>query len=186
MLVERFNIRIPIKWQIEADDELVEMRQRITDLMRHSNPSGDLAVIVKAAFALLDAQLQKTQLGKTDRPQKKGRKADESRVTKATRREVFARDGAQCTFRDATGERCRARGFLQIEHIHPKALGGPPKTENLRVLCQQHNRLHAERVFGHELVAKRIRSRRAAKAASLAGPPSGKVSPARRPSDVRD
>jgi len=76
------------------------------------------------------------------------------------RREVFARDGEQCAFISEAGVRCDARSFLEIDHIHPKALGGEDSAANTRLLCATHNRLAAERVFGRDHVQRKIRESR--------------------------
>ena len=57
-----------------------------------------------------EIELTVERLGKTSRPQSKARPPKESpdgNVTQATRREVFERDGEQCTFADAQGRRCK-------------------------------------------------------------------------------
>lgn len=65
------------------------------------------------------------------------------------RRQVWARDEHQCAWRHATnGRRCRTRDLLQIDHIHPLALGGKNELSNLRLLCAQHNRQRAEKTYG--------------------------------------
>lgn len=64
------------------------------------------------------------------------------------RDEVFARDGGRCTFVGRSGTRCGSTHHLQINHIHPFALGGNHAPENLGLLCGKHNRLEAERIFG--------------------------------------
>ena len=77
-------------------------------------------------------------------------------VSRDVRREVFARDGEQCTYRDAEGNRCPARGFLELDHIDPQALGGTETAANLRVRCHAHNAFYAEQVFGRAHVERRI------------------------------
>ncbi len=67
---------------------------------------------------------------------------------RAMRREVFERDGEQCTFLSDDGARCPSHGHLELDHIEPRALGGPNAASNLRVRCRAHNRLYAEQVFG--------------------------------------
>ncbi|HET6350122.1 MAG TPA: HNH endonuclease signature motif containing protein [Candidatus Krumholzibacteria bacterium] len=64
------------------------------------------------------------------------------------RDEVFARDGAQCTFVGPDGRRCRSDHVLQIDHIQPVARGGGGSITNLRLLCAHHNRLEAQRLMG--------------------------------------
>jgi hypothetical protein len=177
MLVDRFKIRIPLKWQIEVDDELQSYMRDVTDLMRHSNPSGDRAVIIKAALKLLKAQLLKKKWGQTDRPQKRAASAKSSTVTNEVRRGLYARDEAQCTFVDESGERCPARGFLEIDHIGVRAKGGGSSLGEVRIRCYEHNRLYAEQTFGRDFIARRIRERRRQQAekkaarASSTGPP---------------
>jgi 5-methylcytosine-specific restriction endonuclease McrA len=58
-----------------------------------------------------------------------------------TRRDVFARAGSAC-------ENCGSTFALEIDHIHPKALGGSSDAENLRVLCRACNQRAAIQVFG--------------------------------------
>jgi 5-methylcytosine-specific restriction endonuclease McrA len=81
-------------------------------------------------------------------------------IPRAVRREVFARDGEQCTFVDGEGRRCPSRAFLELDHVASRALGGGHDATNLRVRCRAHNRLHAEEVFGKAHVARRVDLRR--------------------------
>jgi len=81
-------------------------------------------------------------------------------IPRAIRREVFARDGEQCTFVDAAGHRCPERGYLELDHIEPQALGGPDTAANLRARCRAHNMWHAAQVFGQAHIEKRIHLRR--------------------------
>lgn len=81
-------------------------------------------------------------------------------VSRAVRREVFERDGEQCSFVSEDGVRCDARSFLEIDHVSPKALGGEGSLANTRVLCATHNRLAAEQAFGRDFIRRRIREAR--------------------------
>jgi len=114
-----------------------------------------------ASRALHD-KLEKTRRATAKRPRErqKAQHAKRGYVTRAARREVFARDGAQCTYVSVDGERCTARGWLELDHIVPKACGGSDEVANLRVRCGAHNHLHAEETFGKEHVAERIHFRR--------------------------
>ena len=88
------------------------------------------------------------------------RKTRRGYITRTVRREVFARDGEQCTFVDAEGNRCPARGYLELDHVHAKALGGGDEATNVRVRCRAHNHWHAEQVFGRAYMEERIHVRR--------------------------
>jgi 5-methylcytosine-specific restriction endonuclease McrA len=141
-------------------DELRQKIARAADLMRHRNPSGDLAVIVERAVDLLVAKLEKERLGKTSRAQTTPRRSHRpGYVPRAVRREVFARDGERCTFCDAHGNRCTATTLLELDHVVARARGGPDTVENLRVRCRAHNRLHAEKTFGRAHVERAIHQR---------------------------
>jgi 5-methylcytosine-specific restriction endonuclease McrA len=57
----------------------------------------------------------------------------------------------QCSYvSPLTNQRCRETRRLQIEHIHPFALGGSSTKENLTYLCATHNRLRAIEVYGEK------------------------------------
>jgi 5-methylcytosine-specific restriction endonuclease McrA len=170
--------------QLTVSVELRDKLERARDLLRHRYPSGDLATIVDAAVDLLLAKAEKQRLGKATHPRARHR-SKTGRIARAVRREVFARDGEQCTFLDEHGQRCPARAFLELDHIQSRARGGSDEPSNLRVLCRAHNRLHAETDFGKDHVAERIhcRQRQCEEVASqaTAGPPDRNPPPDRDP-----
>src|SRR5258706_3242069 len=147
------------KVQFTASAEHREKLERICDLMSHSNPSRDLGVVFERAVDLLLRDLEKKKLKKTDRPKSARAPTDSDHIPNKVRREVCERDGGQCTFEDEHGHRCPARALLQLDHIFPRALGGKAIVENLRLRCQSHNLLEAERVFGREHVQRSIHLR---------------------------
>jgi 5-methylcytosine-specific restriction endonuclease McrA len=151
---ERYKVQLTVS--VELRDKL----ERARDLMRHRNPSGDLAVVVDRALDLLLEKLEKERLGRTTRPERTRRREKNDGVSRATRRAVFARDGEQCTFVDVDGNRCPAKGFLELDHVEPRALGGSHGTENLRVACRAHNLFYAERAMGTK--AEHFRRRKSA------------------------
>jgi hypothetical protein len=70
------------------------------------------------------------------------------RLTPRRRKQVLTRDGS-CTYKDPkTGKICGSTYQLQVDHVHPKALGGSDRSENLRSLCRKHNLLMAEKTLG--------------------------------------
>lgn len=76
------------------------------------------------------------------------------------KREVWKRDGAQCTFRNARGQRCTCRRGLEFDHVRPVALGGKATLDNVRLLCRTHNQLEAERRLGKAFLASKRPLRR--------------------------
>ncbi len=171
------------KVQLTASTELKAKLERACELMRHRNPSGDLAVVIDAAMDLLLDTLERERLGKlktarqpkAPRPAQAGSRSGAAReraIPTRVRREVFERDGEQCTFIGENGERCPARGHLELDHVTARALGGTNEAANLRVRCRAHNRLAAEEVFGKTHIAERIDFRQRKSRAAPTPPPS--------------
>jgi hypothetical protein len=48
----------------------------------------------------------------------------------------------------AQGNRCKARRFLELDHVEPVARGGQATIDNMRMRCRAHNQFEAERIFG--------------------------------------
>ena len=128
--------------KIHLDEEAMQLLQELKGLTSHSHPSGNDSLLLKEALRLAVAALKK----------KKG--LDESRVTSCdepdstqqalpapTRRFVWKRDGAQCSYVDLrTGRRCSSRHLLELDHIRERSRGGDHGPENLRLLCHAHHR----------------------------------------------
>ena len=144
---------------VTVSEEIHDKLEHAKELMRHRNPNGDIEVILDCALNALLRILKKERLGNVERP-RRGRGAKPGAISDGTRREVFERDGEQCTFVASNGDRCPARGFLELDHVRARALGGNGDPSNVRVLCRPHNRFHAEEVFGREHVERAIDSGR--------------------------
>jgi 5-methylcytosine-specific restriction endonuclease McrA len=81
-------------------------------------------------------------------------------VAAQVRRAVYERDGARCAHVDSEGRRCTEQGQLEIDHILPRALGGPSTLDNLRLACRGHNAQAARQAFGAAFIDRRIERRR--------------------------
>ena len=111
------------KVQVTLSRESYEKLRRAQDLLRHVIPNGDPAAILDRALSLLVADLEKTRLASTTRPQQPRGAASGSRhVPAAVKRQVWARDRGQCAFVGTQG-RCMERGFLEVHHVVPFAAG---------------------------------------------------------------
>ena len=69
-------------------------------------------------------------------------------VPAPTKAIVLKRAGYCCEYQGKDGKRCGSKQHLEIDHIKPYALGGGHESENLQVLCGQHNGLRARETFG--------------------------------------
>lgn len=159
-VVERFEVRVTI------DRHAYERLRHLQTLMSHAIPDGDLAQVLGRAVETTIAVIERRKIGaprssrneskerKTAKLAKSGRTiqpktAKRGRYIPAPiRREVWNRDGGQCTFVGTGGHRCQARHLLQFDHIEPVARGGGSSAQNLRLRCRAHNQYEAERSFG--------------------------------------
>jgi 5-methylcytosine-specific restriction endonuclease McrA len=138
--------------EFTASAELRDKLELCRDLMSHANPTRELGVVVERAVDLLLRELEKKHLGRTTRTQSRAtlRAPKRGRIATATRRQVFVRDGLQCTYVSPEGRRCAARAFLELDHETPRACGGSDESANVRVLCRAHNQFAADQVFGRD------------------------------------
>jgi 5-methylcytosine-specific restriction endonuclease McrA len=166
---ERFELRLT------GGRALRDNLEQLKHLLRHQNPRGDLAVIVERAVELLLAKTLKQRFAQTTARTSIRQVGSACRgaagvtgeshevgvplasgnrryVPRAVLREVFARDGGQCTFVTADGRRCAERGMLEVHHVRAFAHGGRATVGNLKLVCRVHNGLFAERDFGDEFM----------------------------------
>ncbi len=72
------------------------------------------------------------------------RVSDPRAIPRALRDRVFNRGKGRCEFvSPATGMKCGSAHALEIDHIIPVSAGGMGVLENLRLLCDSHNRARA-------------------------------------------
>ena len=114
--------------------------------LSHTHPAARMEELLEAA---LDALLERDakRKGFVSKPQVKRRPSAPAHVPAAIKREVWQRDGGRCQWQLHSGEICGSRTRVQIDHIQPRALGGPSTTGNLRLLCAAHNQEAARRYF---------------------------------------
>jgi hypothetical protein len=118
-------------------------------LLRHQNPSGELASVIDLALDALIAKLEKRKFGATDAPQSTTRPTKSARhVPNHVKRAVWKRDGGRCTFVGDAGKRCESRDFLEYDHVDPVARGGIATTDRIRLRCRAHNQYAAECAYG--------------------------------------
>jgi hypothetical protein len=161
---DRFLVKITASRALRDKVELAQ------NLMRHSNPDGELSVVLERALDGLIAELQKKKQGRTTRPQTKPRPAKNAHVTRSVRREVVTRDGWRCSFVADDGRRCDSQAFLEFDHEAPKGRGGASHADNVRLLCRAHNRREAERAYGRAHIARAISEAQRARRGVSTGP----------------
>ncbi len=162
---ERFHI------QFCAGSALKAKLERALNLTSHRNPKRELATVIEKGLDLLLADIEKKKLGKAQRPRRsKGTKPGD--FSRKARREIYERDGEQCTYVSPSGERCQSKVFLELEHETARAHGGQGTTRNGRVYCRAHNAYEAEKLFGRKFIESRIALRQRTSDSDLASPSS--------------
>ena len=109
--------------------------KRAKELLGHCVPDGDTVKVIERALRTLIDDLEKDRRAKVSRPRAGARRSKPGHSPAATRREVFARDGEQCTYVDAKRRRCACRTRLEIDHILPRALGGRTSRDSSVSIC---------------------------------------------------
>jgi hypothetical protein len=121
----------PTAYKIEISQELHEKLERLQALRSHA--SKDLEDLL---HYLADQALKK--LDPEQKPASSPPAPAVNRVTASVRRAVWQRDRGRCV-------QCGSQSYLEVDHIHPRALGGAHTLENLRLLCRAHNQRAALR-----------------------------------------
>jgi hypothetical protein len=163
---ERYRI------QFTASAETHAKLRRAQELLRHQIPDGDLSAVIDRALGVLVAQIEKSKIGRVDRPRRESSRdvtpgaagpgraasrgvtpgvADRGRGTRhipaAVRRVVWQRNDGRCAFIGRDGRRCDERGFLEFHHVRPFAAGGEASVENIELRCRAHNQYEADLYF---------------------------------------
>lgn len=117
--------------------------QKAKELLSHKFPHASDAEIVGYALKVL---LQKINPSTS---------AAEAKCVKKSPIKRLNLKEISCGFKDPiSGRVCGSRYQVQVDHIHPKGLGGRDSPDNLRPLCRQHNLLMAERAYGRNYISK--------------------------------
>jgi 5-methylcytosine-specific restriction endonuclease McrA len=148
-------LRVTVSAEFVAD---LEAARRA---LSHKLPGGELAEVLHEGLRaiLTKADRRRRGAGKTSSP---STPPPGSRyVPAAVRGEVWRRDDGQCAFIGTTGHRCTSRHQLELHHLHPFALGGPPLAANLSLRCRAHNLHAAEQDYGREHIAAKVAARQA-------------------------
>jgi hypothetical protein len=123
--------------------------EEVGDALSHAMPGATEAELLEAGLDLLLARAAKRR-GLVQKPQKTARHSNGDHIPARVRREVWKRDGGRCQWPVSSGGICDSTRHLELDHVHPRSLGGASTPENLRVLCRSHNDLAARRVLGDE------------------------------------
>lgn len=146
-----------VKLSFTMPRRVLAKMQHAMALLGSAVAPDDVAALFERLLDMSTPALEKQKFAATDKPRgPRVRKPGNARSVPAhARREVWKRDGGQCTFESATGRRCTCRRGLQFDHVKPVAQGGDATLDNIRLLCPKHNQLEAERRLGKLLMDRK-------------------------------
>jgi hypothetical protein len=142
--------------RVTVDRALKEDLETLSQLLSHKFPKGDLAAVLHEAVrcALEKHGKRKGAVKPARQVNAKAPPKDPAIVPAAVRRQVWERDGGRCAWVGPDGRRCGSRWQVEVDHVDAAARGGKATLDRLRLLCRSHNFLHAEQVYGPEMMAR--------------------------------
>ena len=153
---DAYSIRVTVDAAFKA--ELDQLKA----LLSHKIPSGELRAVLREAVrcaieahgkrrgAVEPKKKRAPAPSSADGPSRRERTA----IPAELRRQVWKRDEGRCTWRGPDGRRCESTWRLEVDHVHPAALGGPATLDGLRLLSKGHNLLYAEQTYGRAHMAQ--------------------------------
>lgn len=149
---------------VTVSRRFLEKLEAAKDALSHARPGASAEEILEAGLDLLLRERARRN-GLVANPRETPRASKTDAVPAHVRRAVFGRAGGRCEWRLDSGEVCGCTTRVELDHVVPRARGGPSTIENLRVLCRPHNVLAARRAFGDAVMDRY--SRHPAGAATL-------------------
>jgi hypothetical protein len=160
------QVPLPPRTQVEplnVEQVRVEftMLKRVQDKVEHALnllgtrvPPKDIGALLELLLDMSIPVFEKQKFAATHQPREPKDEApsDPRTIQAHVKREVWLRDGGQCTFKSASGKRCTCRRGVEFDHIKPVALGGDANVQNIRLLCRKHNQLEADRKLGKQVM----------------------------------
>jgi 5-methylcytosine-specific restriction endonuclease McrA len=154
---------------LTVSKEFLRKLEAARDALSHSRPEASSQEILEAGLDLILQQATRRR-GLVARPRKTPPPStpDADHVTAATpaaipagvRREVWQRDQGRCQWPMQDGRCCGSTHRLELDHVVPRARGGPSTVANLRVLCRPHNLLAARIALGDAAMERFTRTNR--------------------------
>jgi hypothetical protein len=132
---------------VTVSRRFLEKLEAAKDALSHARPGASAEEILEAGLDLLLRERARRN-GLVANPRETPRPSRTDAVPAHVRRAVFGRAGGRCEWRLDSGEVCGCTTRVELDHVVPRARGGPSTIENLRVLCRPHNLLAARRAFG--------------------------------------
>jgi hypothetical protein len=148
-----------VRLHITVSRRLLAKIEALKDDLVHGGPASSSAEVLEACVDLMLARRAKRK-GLVAKPSSTVRPSKPDAVPTRVRREAWLRAGGRCEWVFESGERCGCETRLEIDHLIPRARGGPSTIDNVRILCRSHNDLAARLAFGDDWMNRFTRRRR--------------------------
>ncbi len=149
---------------VTVSRRFLEKLDAARDALSHAKPGADAEAILEAGLDLILSRQAKRR-AQVARP--RAPKADAApvaseaaQVPAAVRRAVWTRDTGRCQWRLDSGDICGSTHRMELDHVVPRSRGGPSTAENLRILCERHNKLAARLALGERWMGRYMRTAR--------------------------
>lgn len=153
-----FEAPAPVVRRVAITEPILRKLEYAKALLAHV--TRDEGAVLERALDTLIAKLEARKFAKTERPRTARDSSNPRHIPAEVKRAVVERDGGRCTFVGDHGHRCESREALEFDHAVPVARGGRSTLDNVRLRCQTHNQLEAERAFGEEFMRRKREARR--------------------------
>jgi hypothetical protein len=146
-------------------NEVIEKLERIKSLLSNKNPNMSQSELIHEMAEIVLDKIDPIRKEQRKFNSKLRRNVSLARIVthkKMTpKKEVSIRDQVKCSYiSPITRQKCDSTFQLEMDHIHPKALGGETSPENLRLLCKAHNQRAAIEAFGLKKMNSYLNHRR--------------------------
>jgi hypothetical protein len=134
---------------VTVSRRFLEKLEQARSALSHSHPGAGAEEILEAGLDLIVAADARRK-GAAERPLENPRPSKADCIPASVKREVWARDRGRCQWPIAgrAGGICGSTLRVELDHVEPRARGGPSTAEGMRLLCRVHNDLAARLAFG--------------------------------------
>ncbi len=147
-----------VRLHLTVSRKFLEKLQRTRDALSHSHAGASIEEVLDACLDLALKQHAKRR-GLVKHPRKPVRAAGSTAIPAAVKRDVWRRANGRCEWPLDRGGVCGSTRKLEFAHVVPRARGGPPTRENLKLHCRAHNVIAARRDYGDEVVDRYAKRR---------------------------
>jgi hypothetical protein len=148
-----------VRLHITVSRRLLAKIEVLREDLARGGPALSSAEVLEACVDLMLARRDQRK-GLVAKPSAAIRPSKTDAVPAHVRREAWLRAGGRCEWTFDSGERCGCGTRLELDHVVPRARGGPSTIDNVRILCRSHNDLAARLAFGDAWMDRFTRKRR--------------------------